>query len=121
MGERKKEREKERRRRRREKLHFLSRFPDDRTIDSGQSKRRSWSTHRELRVGTKISGFRQTPRDRGFSPTWFNYCLRAIQIVESVKAGTTLHFSPKDLGLNVGFFGSVLEQPETEFSGIVLR
>ena len=115
VGERKKERKKERRIRRREKLHFLSRFPDDWTVDSGQSKRRSWSTHRELRVGTKISGFRQTPRGRGFSHTWFNYCLRAIQIVESVKAGTTLHFSPKDLGLNAGFFGSVFEQQKLNF------
>ena len=105
MGEKKKEREKaRRRRRRREKLHILSRFPDDRSVGSGQSKRRSWSTHRELHVGTKISGFRQTPRGRSFSPTWFNYCLRAIQIIEIVGAGTALHLSPKDLGLNARFF-----------------
>ena len=54
-------------------------------------------------MGTKISGFRQTPKGRGFSPTWFNPCLKAIQMVEIVGAGTAVHFSPKDLRLNAGF------------------
>ena len=40
-----------------EKLQLLSRFHSDRAVDSGRSKRQSWSTQRELRVGTKISGF----------------------------------------------------------------
>ena len=82
----------------RDKLHLLSRFLGDRIVSSGQSKRQSWSTHRELRVGTKISGFRQTPRDKGFSPTRFNSCLRAIQMVEVFGARTAVHFSPKNLG-----------------------
>ena len=111
-GEKKKEREKERRRRRREKLHLLYRFPDNRTVGSGRSKRESWSTHRELRVGTKISRFRQTSRGRGFSPTWFNSCLRAIQMVEIVEAGTTMHFSSKDLGLNARFSGMFSSSPK---------
>ena len=37
--------EKWRIRRRREKLHFLSRFPNDQTVGSGRSKRQSLSTH----------------------------------------------------------------------------
>ena len=61
-----------------EKLHLISRFYGDRTVGSGRSKRKSWSTQRELCVGTKISGFLQTPRCRGFSPTRFNSCLRVI-------------------------------------------
>ena len=85
LGERKlekrKEREKERRRRRREKLHLLSTFPDDQTVDSGRSKRQSWSMHQELCLGTEIREFCQAPRGKGFSPTWFNSYLRAIQMV----------------------------------------
>ena len=64
----------------REKLQLLSRFHGDRSIYSGWSKRQSWSMQRGLRVGTKISGFFQTPRGRGFSPTRFNSCLRVIQM-----------------------------------------
>ena len=89
----------------REKLHLLSRFPDHRTVGSGRSKRQSWSTHRELCVGTKISDFHQVSRARGFSPTRFNSCLRVIQMVEVFGAGKVAHFSPKDLGLNARFLG----------------
>ena len=71
-------RKKKRRKGMREKLHILSRFSGNRTVGSDQSKRQSWSMHRELRVGTKISRFRQAPRGRGFSPTRFNFCLRVI-------------------------------------------
>ena len=56
-------------------------------------------------MGTKISGFCQTPRGRGSSPTRFIFDLRAIQMVEIVGAGTALHFNPKYLGLNARFSG----------------
>ena len=73
--ERKKEKKKEKKRKRKkmriEKLHLLSRIPGDRVVGSLWSKRQSWSTQRELRVSTKISGFRRTPRGRGFSPNRF--------------------------------------------------
>ena len=38
-------------------------------------------------------------------------------MVEIVGAKTAVHFSPKDLGLNVGFF-RFLEQPGTDFLGL---
>ena len=41
--------------------------------------KKSSSSRKKLRVETGIGEFRQTPRGRGFSPTWFNLCLRAIQ------------------------------------------
>ena len=120
MGERKlekKKREKEIRRRRREKPQLLSRFPSNQTVGSGQSKRQSWSMHRELRVGTKISGFHQTPRGMGFSHTRFNSCLRSIQMVDVFGTETALHFSPKNLGVNAGF-GTVSGQSKAGFSGL---
>ena len=83
LEKKRKEREKERRRRRREKLHLLSRLIGDRIVGSSRSKRQSWSTHRELCMGTKNTRFRQTPRGRGFSPTRFISCLRSIQMVET--------------------------------------
>ena len=52
-----------------EKLHLLSRIYGDRIVNFRRSKRQSSSTRRELHVGTRIRGFRQTPRGRGFSPT----------------------------------------------------
>ena len=88
----------------REKLYLLSRFLGDQTVGLVRSKRQSWSTHRELHVGTKIRGFRQTSRSRGFSSTQFNSCLRAIQMVEVFGAGSTMHFSSKYLGLNAGLW-----------------
>ena len=56
-------------------------------------------------MGTKISGFYKTLRGRGSSPTRFIFGLRAIQMVEIVGAGTAVHFSPKDLGLDARFSG----------------
>ena len=55
--------------------------------------------------GTKIIDFCHASRDRGFSPTRFNSCLRVIQMVEVFRVGTAVHFSLKDLGLNVGIWG----------------
>ena len=104
-GRKEKREERERRRRRREKLHLLFRISSDQTVVSNRSKRQSSSTRRGLCIETKIWGFRQAPRGRGFSPTWFNSCLRSIQMVEIVGVGTAVHFSPKDLGLNAGFSG----------------
>ena len=51
----------------------------------------------------RIRGFRQTLRGRVFSSTWFNSCLRAIQMVEVFGIETVVHFSPNNLGLNAGF------------------
>ena len=60
-----------------EKLQLLSRICGDQAVGSGRSKRQSWSTQQELRMGTKISGFRQSSRGRGFSPTRFYSCSKS--------------------------------------------
>ena len=60
-GRREKEREE-----RVEKEKLLSKIYGIRTIGFRRSKRQSWSSHRELRVDTKILKFRQTPRGREF-------------------------------------------------------
>ena len=52
---------------RREKLLLLSSVPGDPTVGFRRSKRQSSFSRRELRVGTRIGEFRQTPRGRGFS------------------------------------------------------
>ena len=49
-----------------EKLHLLSKIYGDRAVGFRQSNRQSSSTQRELCVGTRIWGFRQTPRSKGF-------------------------------------------------------
>ena len=46
---------------------FLSHIYGNRTVDFCRSGRQSWSTRRELRVGTNILAFRQTSRGRKFS------------------------------------------------------
>ena len=68
----------EKKKMRSEKLHILSRFFGDRTIGFRRSKRQSSSMRRELRVGTRIRGFPQTPRGRGSSPTRFIFSVRVI-------------------------------------------
>ena len=79
MREREKERkENKEEERRSEKLHLLYRFYGDWTISFRRSKRQSSTMQRELRVGTRIRGFLQTPRGRGFSPTLISLGLRAI-------------------------------------------
>ena len=81
-GEEKEKKEKrERRRRRREKLHLLSSFSGDRTVGFYRSKMESSSLRKELQVETGIGEFRQTPRGKGLSPTWFNSRLKSIQMV----------------------------------------
>ena len=46
---------------------FLSQIYENRTVDFCRNRRQSWSTQRELRVGTKRLAFRHTSRDRKFS------------------------------------------------------
>ena len=98
-------------------LQLLSIISGDQTIGFCRSKRESSFTRRELHVGTRIWGFRQTSRGRGSSPTWFNPCLRVIQMVELFGAGTVMHFSPKDLGMNAGFSGLFSNSPGLNFQG----
>ena len=73
--ERKKNKEEEKRSK---KLHLISRIHGDRAVGFRCSKRQSLSTRRELRVGTRIRGFLQTPRGRGFPPTLIVLGLRVI-------------------------------------------
>ena len=46
---------------------FLSQIYGNRTVDFHWSRRQSWSTRRELRVGTKSLAFCHTSRGRKFS------------------------------------------------------
>ena len=86
-GERKEEGEKWREEEKmRERLLLLSKFLGDPTIDLRRSKRQSSSTRRGLQIKAEIEEFRQTPRGRGFSPTQFNPCLRAIQMAKVFRA-----------------------------------
>ena len=75
---RKKRKLKKEKEKRSEKLHLLSRIYGDRTIGFSRSKRQSSSTCRELHVGTRIRGFRQTLRGKGFSPASVILGLRVI-------------------------------------------
>ena len=67
MRREERERERERERKGKRGFSFLSKIYGNQTVGFCQSKRQSRSTHRELRVGTKILEFRQTPRGREFS------------------------------------------------------
>ena len=84
VGEKEKKRkEKERKEKKEEgkwseKLYLLSKIYGDRAVGFRQSKRQSSSTQRELHVGIRMWGFRQTPRCRGFSPTLVILGLRVI-------------------------------------------
>ena len=71
MKENEQTREGEKRGRERKKNSLLFNIYGNRTVGFHQSKRQSRSTHRELRVGTKILEFHQTPRGREFS--YFGY------------------------------------------------
>ena len=76
-GKRKRKKEKREEEKRSEKL-LLSTFYENWTVGFHRGKRQSSTTLLELRVGTRIQGFCQTLIGRGFSPTRFNSCLRAI-------------------------------------------
>ena len=66
-GGKRKGRENREKEKMREKLLLLSSFPGDPAFGVRRSKRQSLSSRRELRLGTGIGEFRQTPRGRGFS------------------------------------------------------
>ena len=55
-------------------------------------------------MGTDIVEFRQTPRGRGSSPTWFSSCLRTIQMVSVFGARKALCFNPPEWDRKVGNF-----------------
>ena len=61
-----------------EKLYLLSKIYGDWVVGFHRSKRQSSFARRNLHVDTKIWGFHQTPRGRGFSPTLVNLDLRVI-------------------------------------------
>ena len=66
----KKGEEREREREREREIFFLSlisKIYENWTVGFRRNKRQSSCTHRELRLGTKILKFRQTPRGREFS------------------------------------------------------
>ena len=46
---------------------LLSKIYGNQAIGFHRSEKKSWSTHQELLVGTKILEFRQTPRGKDFS------------------------------------------------------
>ena len=60
------EKEREREERGRER-NIISKIYENQTVGFRWSKRKSRSTYRELRVGTKILEFHQTPQGRKFS------------------------------------------------------
>ena len=70
-GVRREKREEREREREKKIFSLISKIYENQTVGFCQSKRQSRSTHRELRVGTKILEFRQTPRGREFS--YFDY------------------------------------------------
>ena len=64
-GKKRREKEKEGEReeeKRREKLHLVFAILGDRTVSCHRSKRQSSSTGKELHLGARIRGFRQTSR-----------------------------------------------------------
>ena len=63
-GRKRAEREK---REKKKGLPLLFKIYENRTLGFRRNKRKSRSTHRELRMGIKILEFRQTPRCREFS------------------------------------------------------
>ena len=71
VGQKKPGGEKREEGRRSEKIQLLSRISGYQIVCFRRSKRKSSSTRRELRVDTRIRGFRQTPRGRGSSHTRF--------------------------------------------------
>ena len=46
--------------------------------------------------GHRYCGVSATPGGRSFSPTWFSYCLRTIQMVGVFGAGKAVCFSPPE-------------------------
>ena len=50
---------------------FLSQIYGNWTVDFHRSRRQSWYTRRELRIGTNILAFCQTLKDRKFSYLYY--------------------------------------------------
>ena len=61
-------------------MYLLFRFSGDQSGKLRRGKKQSWFPLQELRVGTGIGEFRQTPGGRGSSPTLVIFCLRVIQM-----------------------------------------
>ena len=59
---------------------FSLSFPTIGPSVSGEARGKSSSSRKGLRIETGVGEFRQTLGGRGFSPTWFNPCVRAIQM-----------------------------------------
>ena len=96
----------------RENLLLRSSFPGDSAIDVYRCKRQSSSSRRELRVGTRIGEFRQTPRGRGFFLLGFILSLKIHLMVlfcfpEAVSSPNVL---PQDFGIEGG---NVLDQMDS--------
>ena len=66
-------RREERERKGKRGFSLLSNIYGNRIVGFRRSKRQSRSMHRELRVGTKILEFRQTPRGKEFSYLGYFY------------------------------------------------
>ena len=52
---------------------LISKIYGNQTVGFRRNKRQSLSTHQELRMGTKILAFRQTPRGKEFSYLCYFY------------------------------------------------
>ena len=63
-----------------ERLHLLSKIPDDQTGGFRQSKWKSSSSRQGLRIETGIEEFRQTPRGRS-SPTLVTFYPKGCVVV----------------------------------------
>ena len=74
--------------------HFTLDFLVIRPSNSGETRGKVDPPLQELRVGTGIMEFRQTPGGRVSSPTWFCSCLRTIQMVGVFGARKAVCFGP---------------------------
>ena len=91
----------------REKLQLLSRISGNRTIGFHRSKKKSSSMRQELHVGTRIQVFSKLREVGGF------LLLGLILVQESFK--WLRYLGPKNLGLNVKFFGLFSDSPRFDF------
>ena len=91
--------------RERERFFFLSlllsKIYENRTVGFRRSKRQSRSTYQELRVGTKILAFCQTPRGREFSYLCYFYPKGHLMACDLLRGRK---FQSKIFGLSEGIF-----------------
>ena len=110
--ERGEKKEKEERRRSRDRSSTFSLdFSDNRTVGFRQSKRKSLSSRQEVQVEIGNGEFRQTPRGRGFSSTWFYSCLKVIQMVLGFGVGNGCAFQSQRFGTECWIFGMSSDSP----------